>query len=159
MEIKIIEDKKQSLYAYKNDQLLFYSTIKFNWLRKNLVRIFDSNDQLVLELQISETPFGSAKFKILFQNKGLIKDVTEITKTNILFDGNKKIRKTSENLFSFNLKSSYFLEKSKIADVEGKFWTTTQKFYIDFDSEYEEFLNLVIIHILATRTGYNSNSV
>ncbi|MEG0851414.1 MAG: hypothetical protein RSF34_10920 [Flavobacterium sp.] len=159
MVIEIVENKKQSLFVYRNEELLFYSTIKFNWLRKNLIKIFDPTDELILELQSYETPFSSAKFEILFQNKNITKDITEITKTSLSFDQNKTIKRISEKYFSFNLKHSYFLDKIKLADMKGKFWSTTQKISLNLNMEHEEFINPIIIHILSTKTGYNSNSV
>ncbi|WP_431241583.1 hypothetical protein ACQ9BO_16265 [Flavobacterium sp. P21] len=159
MEIEIIENNKQSLFVYKNGELLFYSTIKFNFLRKNIIKIFDSNDELVLELKSYQTPFSSAKFEILFQNKDKTNDINEITEVYLTFDHNQTIRRIGENHFSFNLKSSYFINKIKIADIKLKFWTSTQKMSLNLNLEYEEFLDSIIFHILSTRTGYNSNSV
>ena len=100
MDIEFVENKKQSLYAYKDDELLFYSTIKFNWLRKNLVKIFDFNDDLILELLSYESPFGSAKYEILFQNKEKTKDIIEITGVYIS-DHNKILRRTKANYFFY----------------------------------------------------------
>ena len=159
MEIEIIEDYKQSLFVYKNGELLFYSTIKFSFLRKNIIKIFDSNDELVLELKSYETPFSLAKFEILFQNKDKTKNINEITKVYLTFDQNQTIRRIGENHFSFNLKSSYFINKIKLADIKLKFWTSTQKMSLNLNLEYEEFLDSIIFHVLSTRTGYNSNSV
>ncbi|MFG4002389.1 hypothetical protein [Flavobacterium aquidurense] len=158
MDIEFVENKKQSLYAYKDDELLFYSTIKFNWLRKNSVKIFDFNDDLILELLSYESPFGSAKYEILFQNKEKTKDIIEITGVYIS-DHNKILRRTTANYFSLNNSFSYFLEGNTIADVKEKFWSSSQKMSLKIDVEKGEFLNNIIIHILSTRTGYNSNSV
>ena len=157
MKIEIVENRKQSLFAYKNDELLFYSTIKFNWLKKNLVKIFDSNDDLILELQSYEPPFSSAKYKILFQNIEKTKDISEITEIDMFFNLNKSLRKTKGNYFSFNINFSYFSETIKIADIKQKFWSSTQKMYLEINDENIDFLNYIMIHILSTRTGYNSN--
>lgn len=158
MEVEIIENNKQSLFVYKNGELFFFSTIKFNFFKKNLVKIFDSNDELILELESYERPFSSAKFEILFQNKDKTKDINEITKVCLTFDQDKTIRRIGENHFSFNLKSSYFINKIKLADIRLKFWSTTQKMSLNLNLEGEEFLNSIIFHILSTRTGYNPNS-
>ncbi|MFH6996422.1 hypothetical protein ACHRVZ_00740 [Flavobacterium sp. FlaQc-57] len=157
MEIEIVENRKQSLFAYKNGELLFYSTIKFNWLKKNLVKIFDSNDDLILELQSYESPFSSAKYKILFQNKEKTKYISEITQTNIFFNQNKSLRKTRGNHFSFNTNFSYFADRTKVADIKQKFWSSLQKMFLQVHDEKIEFLDQIIIHILAIRTGFNSN--
>ncbi|KQX00624.1 hypothetical protein [Flavobacterium sp. Root420] len=157
MKIEIVENRKQSLFAYKNDELLFYSTIKFNWLKKNLVKIFDSNDDLILELQSYEPPFSSPKYKILFQDIEKTKDISEITEIDMFFNLNKSLRKTKGNYFSFNTNFSYFSETIKIADIKQKFWSSTQKMYLEINDENIDFLNYIMIHILSTRTGYNSN--
>lgn len=157
MTVEILEDKKQSLFAYKNNDLLFYSTIKFNWLKKNLVKIFDSNDNLILELQSHNPPFSSSKYKILFQNKEKTKDISEISEIKLFFNLNKSLRKTKGNYFSFNTNFSYFSETIKIADIKQKFWSSSQKLSLEINPENIDFLNHIIIHILSTRTGYNSN--
>ena len=95
----------------------------------------------------------------MFQNKNITKDITEITKTSLSFNQNRTIKRISEKYFSFNLKHSYFLDKIKLADMKGKFWSTTQKISLNLNMEHEEFINPIIIHILSTKTGYNSNSV
>ncbi|WP_417941595.1 hypothetical protein [Flavobacterium sp. RS13.1] len=157
MTVEILEDKKQSLFAYKNNDLLFYSTIKFNWLKKNLVKIFDSKDNLILELQSHNPPFSSSKYKILFQNKEKTKDISEISEIKLFFNLNKSLRKTKDNYFSFNTNFSYFSETIKIADIKQKFWSSSQKLSLEINPENIDFLNHIIIHILSTRTGYNSN--
>ncbi|CAA9201987.1 hypothetical protein [Flavobacterium collinsii] len=153
MTIEFTEDKKQSFFAYKNDELLFYSTIKFNWLRKNLVKIFNSNNDLILELQSYEPVFSSPKYKILFQNKQKTKDISEITELNLFFDINKKIRKTNENLFSFKTSFSYYSTTTKIADLKVKYWSS--KMSLQINDENIEFLDPIIIHLLSTYTGHN----
>jgi len=157
MTVEILEDKKQSLFAYKNNDLLFYSTIKFNWLKKNLIKIFDSNGNLILELQSHNPPFSSSKYKILFQNKERTKDIIEISEIKLFFSLNKSLRKTKGNYFSFNTNFSYFSETIKIADIKQKFWSSSQKLSLEINPENIDFLNHIIIHILSTRTGYNSN--
>ena len=157
MEIEIVENTKQSLFAYKNDDLLFYSTIKFNWLKKNLIKIFDCNDVLILELQSYNPPFSSAKYKILFQNIERTKNISEITEINMFFNLDKSLRKTKGNYFSFNTNFSYYSETVKIADVKQKFWSSLQKMHLEVNDENFDFLNYIIIHIISTRTGYNSN--
>lgn len=156
MEIEIVENRKQSLFVYKNDKLLFYSTIKFNWLRKNLVKIFDSSDDLILELQSYKPPFSSEKYIILFQNREKTKDISEITSISMFFNLNKNLRKTTDNYFSFNTSFSYFLDRIKIAHLKQKFWSSTQKISLQVDDENIEFLDQIIIHILSIHTGYNS---
>ncbi|MCD9573931.1 hypothetical protein [Flavobacterium soyae] len=156
MEIEIIEDKNQNLFVYKDGKLLFYSTIKFNWLRKNLIKIFDSNDDLILELQSYEPVFSSAKYEILFQDKDKIKDIIEINKSYIS-NQDTILRITPENIFSFNTDFSYFLDGIKVADIKHKFWSSSQKISVLFDNENIELLDQIIIHILSIHTGYNSN--
>lgn len=156
MEIKIIENKKQSLYVYKNDELLFYSTIKFNWTRKNLVKIFNSNDELIIEVQSYEPMFGSAKYKIIFQNKEEIKDcIIGITEDQIFFNDNKILNKQNSDFLSFNQNCLYFFNKIMIAKIEQKMWNSPQKIILNIDEKESNFLN-VIIHVLIVRTGYDS---
>lgn len=137
--------------------MLFYSTIKFNWFRKNLIKIFDSNDDLILELQSYEPVFSSGRYKILFQNKNKTKDIILIDKIYIS-NQNVMLRRTQENIFSFNTNFSYFLDEIKVADIKHKFWSSLQKIFVKIDNENIELLDQIIIHILSIRTGYNSNS-
>lgn len=158
MKIEIVEDKKQSLFAYKDEELLFYSTIKFNWLRRNLIKIFDCNDNLVLELKRTEPVFSSNKFKILFHNEVKLQGLVELNETFISFEKNKILKRKSNN-FLTNINFSYFYNDNKIADIKEILWTSLQKQYLEIENENVHFLDQIIIHILSIKTGYNSNSI
>lgn len=67
MEIKIEEGKNQSLYAYKNNELVFYSISKHNWF-KQVISIFDSEDKLVLEIK-SKISFFLISLKLYFMQQ------------------------------------------------------------------------------------------
>lgn len=82
MEIEILQDKKQSLYVYKNDELLFYSKIKFNFTNR-IVAIYNQNDILVLEVKYKMTLINNF-YKILFQNELVTENISEITNTRII---------------------------------------------------------------------------
>lgn len=99
MEVEIVENRKQSLFAYKNGELLFYSTIKFNWLKKNLVKIFDSKDNLLLELQSYDAPFRPLNLKVLSQNIDKTKNIIQISEYEIVFNENKKLMSQKQDCF------------------------------------------------------------
>ena len=156
MEIEIIEKKDQNLYVYQNSNLLFYSKLKWNYLKRNVITIFDENDEIVIEFQ-SYTLFFISKFKILKQVNNTINKITNISDDFISYGKNKNIEKEIDNYFSFNLNFSYFYKKRKIAEVKQKLYSFPQKILLKIDEKDIEFRNSVVIHILAIRTGYLSD--
>lgn len=156
-EIEIVENKKQCLFAYKNDNLLFYSTIDFKWTKKNLVKIFDKNDNLILEIQSYDAPFRSPKFKILSQKNLKGKNIREITTDFISFDNDKTLSRHRDDFFSLNQNYSHFFNQIKIAETKQKAWNSLQKINLNVDEKYLDFQDLIIIHDLVVRTGYNSD--
>nr|WP_294781324.1 hypothetical protein [uncultured Flavobacterium sp.] len=88
MEIEIVENKKQSLYVYENDELLFYSIIDFKWTKKNIVKVFDSKSDLMFEVESQKLPFRFQKIKILFQKTKKEKNINALNYNYILFNEN-----------------------------------------------------------------------
>ncbi|KRD10516.1 hypothetical protein ASE21_12530 [Flavobacterium sp. Root901] len=154
MKIEIIEDKKQSLFVYNNDELLFYSVIKFNWLRRNSIKIFDGNDNLIIELKTYESPFRSSKYKIQFQDE----NIQIITEDYISVDENIILKNNRSTFLSFNQNCFYTYGENKVAETKQKLWNSPQKIILNIDEKYLSFLKFIVIHILSTKTGSNSNS-
>lgn len=155
MEINIVEKNNLDLYAYNDENLLFYSRFKHFYLKKNVVRIYNQNDELILELKNYQILF-LIKYKIVFQERKITKNITEIKDEEIRFDYDKIIEKRT-NLFTLNQNASYFSSDIEIAKLKQKMWNFPQKMQITFDDNKLEFLNIFIIHILATRTGLSSD--
>ncbi|MTH16736.1 hypothetical protein [Flavobacterium sp. LC2016-01] len=154
MKIEIVENREQSLFVYNDDELLFHSTIKFNWLRKNLVKIFDSSDKLIFELQCYEAPFKTSKYKILFQDF----NIKEITEEYICFDEDKTLTNQKSDFLSFNQNCFYTYKENKVAETKQKLWNSPQKIILNINEKDMNLLKFIIIHVLSTKTGYNSNS-
>lgn len=154
MEFEIIETKNQTLYVYQNDDLMFYSKLKWNWLKRDVITIFDENDEIVIEFQ-SFAVFFMSKFKVLKQNNKITNKISKISDSHLSYGKDKKIERQIDNYFSFNLNFSYFCNKRKIAEVKQKLYSFPQKILINIDVKNIEFRNAVLIHILAIRTGYS----
>ena len=154
--IEIIEKKDQNLYVYQNENLLFYSKLKWNWLKRNVVTIFDEKNDLVIEFQ-SYTSFFITKFKILKQDNDKTYKISKINDAYINYGKNINLKKETDNHFSFNLNFSYFYKKRKVAEVKQKLYSFPQKIHINIEEKNIEFRNLVIVHIFAIRTGYSSD--
>ncbi|MBS7230627.1 hypothetical protein KHA90_06295 [Flavobacterium psychroterrae] len=156
MEIEIVENKKQSLYAYKNNELLFYSTGKFNWY-KTIIKVYNYNDDLVLNLE-SKVIFINNSYKILFQNENLLNNILGITDSHLFFDKNKSLKKNyNDRLFSINWNYHYTSEETKIAEVTQNLWKSPRKISLNINDENLDFLDSIIIHILAVQTGNSDN--
>lgn len=155
MEIEIVENKKQSLYVYRNDELLYYSTVEFNWY-KTIIKIFDHNNDLVLDLE-NRVIFINNYYKILFQKENLLNDISDITDDHILFNKNKKLKKKYNNRFiSMNWNYHYTFEETRIAEVTQNLWKSPRRILLNMNDENLDFLHSIIFHILAVQTG-NSN--
>jgi hypothetical protein len=155
MELIIVEKNNRDLYVYEDKMLLFYSTFKYFWLKRNVVKIYDSKNDLILELQNYQILFF-VKYKIIFQNRQITKNITKINDREIFFDYDKTISRQT-NLFLLNQNATYSLGEVEIAKSKQKMWNFPQKMQITFIDAKLEFLGVFIIHILATRTGLSSD--
>src|SRR5271167_2899867 len=101
MDIEIIEKNNKRVFVYKEGELLFYSIIKFNWINR-ILKIYNSNNDLIIELQIGGF-FMESTFAILFQNDNLLHNITAISESQIYFDENRSLKKRYNNrIISFN---------------------------------------------------------
>jgi hypothetical protein len=157
MEIEIVEDKKQSLYVYENDKLLFYSTIDFKWTGNNIIKIFDSKDDLNLEIEDYNGFLWSQKFKISFQKTREERNINDFTYDYISFDENENLKRQKEDFFALNQNCFYSLKGTKIAQTKQKMWNSPQKIILEINDKYLDLKDLIIIHILVIRTGFNSS--
>lgn len=155
MEIEILQDKRQSLYVYKSDELLFYSKVKFSWVNR-ITAIYDHNDILLLEMNYKMT-FLNTYYKILFQNELVKEHVLEITNTRIVFDYDKRLYIKQDYFFNITGNFSYYFKEVRAAQLKQKNWVSKPKMLLIVNDENLEFLNPIIFHILAIRAGYNSD--
>ncbi|SNR92796.1 hypothetical protein [Flavobacterium sp. ov086] len=155
MEIEIVQDKKQSLYVYRDDELLFYSKVKFNWTNR-IITIYNDNNILLLEVKYKMSFFNSY-YNILFQNELFTKNISEITDTRIIFGFGKRLYIKQDYFISLDGNFSYYFKETKISQVKQKTWVSKPKMLLNINDENLEFLHPVILHILAIRAGYNSD--
>lgn len=148
MQIKVIEKQNQSLVAYKDGELLFYSTIKFNWFNR-VIKIYNPHDILVLELK-----YDGFSYEILHQNKFMTKLISEINNKTVVFNSDKRLYVKSRYFFSINQDFNYFFKKNKIAQVEQKSTNFINTFLLGINDEYLEFEDQLIFHVLAIKTGF-----
>lgn len=155
MELEIVQDKKQGLYVYKNDELLFYSKVKFNWTN-TIITIYDRNDILVLEVKYKMT-FIKTYYKILFQNELVTESISEITDTRIIFGIDKRLYTKQDYFIAISGNFSYYFKEFRVSQLKQKNWVSKPKILLSINDENLEFLNPVILHLLAIRAGYSSD--
>ncbi|MCD0469792.1 hypothetical protein [Flavobacterium sp. JAS] len=155
MEIEIVQDKKQSLYVYRDDELLFYSKVKFNWTNR-IITIYNDNNILLLEVKYKMSFFNSY-YNILFQNELFTKNISEITDTRIIFGFGKRLYIKQDYFISLDGNFSHYFKETKISQLKQKTWVSKPKMSLNINDENLEFLHPVILHILAIRAGYNSD--
>ncbi|MHC0441852.1 hypothetical protein [Flavobacterium sp. 3-210] len=149
MEIEIIEKQEQCLFVYEEDELLFYSTVKFNWFSR-IIKIYNPFDVLVLELK-----FDNFSYQVLHQNKFMTKDVYKIDEKALFFNKDKRLYIKSKWFITFNHNFNYFFKGNKIADVKQNIWSLITKYQLNINNESLEFRNQLIFHVLAIKTGYS----
>ncbi len=155
MEIEIVQDKKQNLHVYRNDELLFYSKVKSNWSNR-IIAIYDNNDILLLEVKYKMT-FIKTSYKILFQNELITENISEITNTRIIFDCDKRLYLKQDYFIAISGNFSYYFKGIRVSRLKQKNWVSKPKMLLTINDENLQFLNPVIFHILAIRAGYNSD--
>ncbi|KAF2330754.1 hypothetical protein [Flavobacterium nitrogenifigens] len=155
MEIEILQDKKRSLYVYKNNELLFYSKVKSNWTNR-VTEIYNHDDILLLEVKYKMTLIKSS-YKILFQNELVKEEIVEITDTRIVFDTDKRLYTKQDYFIAIDGNFSYYFKETRISQLKQKSWVSNPKIFLSINDENLEFLNLVLFHILATEAGYSSD--
>lgn len=148
MKVEIIQKNKQSLFAYNDGNLLFYSIIKPNWTDR-IVSIYNSNNDLLLELNCRSF-FIKSFYKILFQNQSLISFV-KINGRSIIFDHNKYLTIKPKYYISFNY--NYYFGEFKIAEIKKKILSFSSKMILDIKDDKLEFLDQIVIHVLSIETG------
>ena len=149
MEIEIVEKQNQSLVAYKDGELLFYSTIKSNWFSK-IVKIYNPFDVLALELKVD-----AFDFEILHQNKFMTKLISSIDTDAIIFSDDKRLYIKSTHFITINNNFNYFFEATKIAQVKQKIISFSTKFLLTINDENIEFIDQIIFHVLSIKTGFS----
>ncbi|MXO04238.1 hypothetical protein [Flavobacterium sp. HBTb2-11-1] len=155
MEIEILQDKKRSLYVYKNNELSFYSKVKFNWANR-ITKIYNHDNILLLEVEYKMTLINS-HYKILFQNELVKENIVEITDTRIVFDTNERLYTKQGYFIAINGNFSYYFKEIRVSQLKQKNWVSNPKILLNINDENLEFLNLIIFHILATGAGYSSD--
>ncbi|MFB3386931.1 hypothetical protein [Flavobacterium sp. LAR06] len=155
MEIEILRDKKESLYVYKNEELLFYSKVKFNW-NNRIIMIYNHNDILLLEVKYKMT-FVKTYYKILYQNELVTENISEITNTRIIYNFGKRLYIKQDYFIALDGNFSYYFKEVRVSQLKQKNWVSKPKISLNIDDENLEFLNPVILHFLAIRAGYNSD--
>lgn len=155
MVIEIVQDKKQNLYVYKNEELLFYSKVKFNWSNR-IIAIYDNKDILILEVKYKMT-FIKTYYKILFQNELITENISEITNTRIIYDYGKRLYIKQDYFISLDGNFSYYFKEFRVSQLKQKIWVSKPKMLLTVNDESLQFLNPVIFHILAIRAGCNSD--
>lgn len=154
MEIEVIYDKG-GLCAYKNDELLFYSTSSATNMNlfQRTIKVFNHDDNLVLELKMIDLIFKN-NYKILFQNNDLIDHITKIDYGDIYFDENKSLKKRYNNrIISLNWNYYYMYEHIKIAQVKHNLKYYPCKMVVNIEDQNLGFLNQILIHVLSMRTA------
>ena len=152
MEIEIIEKQNQSLFAYKENALLFYSKVNSNIINK-IIKVFNKDDNLVLELKITDLVFKN-NYKIIFQNNELIDHITRINYRDIYFDDSKSFTKRYNNrIISFSWNYYYSYKQIKIAQVKHNTKYYPCKMLVNINDENLGFLNQILVHILSVRTA------
>jgi len=150
MEIEIVEKQNQSLVAYKDGVLLFYSTFKSNWFSR-IIKIYNPYDVLVLELK--DDAFF---YEILHQNKFMTKHISKISKEAVIFSNGKRLFTKSAYFITINNNNfNYFFEGSKIAQVKQKIISFSTKFLLTVNDENFEFTDQIIFHVLSIKAGFS----
>lgn len=149
MEIEIV-DLDRGLRAFKDNSLLFYSTVKINIFNR-IIKVFNYDDILVLELKVTDIIL-KINYKILFQNNDLINHIARIGYNSIFLDEDKSLKKRFNNrIISFNWNYSYFYNNVRIAQVKHN----TKKYpcimVLDIEEKNLNFRDQILIHILSTR--------
>ncbi|MCM0667190.1 hypothetical protein [Flavobacterium tyrosinilyticum] len=153
MEIEIIEKQNQSLFVYKEGGLLFYSTVKFNWISR-IIKIYNPYDVLALELKYGSF-FQKSTYLILHQNKFMTKLISDIDSKILIFDNNKRLLTKSAHFFSLSHNFNYFFEGKIIAQVKQNIFSIQTKYLLNVNDENLELLDQIIFHLLSIKTGYS----
>lgn len=147
MEIEIIEKQNQSLVAYKDGELLFYSTLKSNWFSR-VIKIYNPHDVLVLELK-----YDGFFYEILHQNKFMTKLISKISNDAVIFNNDQRVFIKTKYYISINHNFNYFFKDNKITEVKQNIWSFPTKYILNLNDQNIEFLDQIIFHVLSIKTG------
>ncbi|MDW8848754.1 hypothetical protein SD960_01520 [Flavobacterium sp. MMLR14_040] len=147
MIIEIV-GKNQSLVAYNEGELLFYSTIESNWFSR-IIKIYNPYDVVALELKVD-----AFSYEILHQNKFMTKLISRINNEYMIFDNDKRLDIKSTYFIALNNNCNYFFEGIKTAHLKQKIMSFSTKFLLTINDENLEFLDQIIFHVLSIKTGF-----
>lgn len=149
MELKVIASINKDLEIFKNDEKIFYSTIKYLWLRK-IIEVFNAKDEKLIEIKYAG--FFTETYKIISQSDILNLKIKSINDSEILLNDNSKIQK-SRYSFGFKSRSAYMHKGEKIATSEENYWFWKRKFVIKIETIDSELLNILAMVILIYENG------
>ena len=152
MEFKIIEQKNRGLNIYKNENIIFYSKIKRNWLNTSLIEIFDNCGNKIIELK--RTGLFTDKIKIINQNVELSENISEIKTLKICYGKNIQI-KSSITIFPFLNPKNFYLNNIQIATLNEKF-KSKKEFILSIEEKNIEYLNPILFYVLAINTNFEN---
>jgi len=152
VEFKIIEQKNRGLNIYKNENIVFYSKIKRNWLNTSLIEIFDNCENKIIELK--RTGLFTDKIKIINQNVELSENISEIKTLKICYGKNIQI-KSSITIFPFLNPKNFYLNNIQIATLNEKF-KSKKEFILSIEEKNIEYLNPILFYVLAINTNFEN---
>jgi hypothetical protein len=152
VEFKIIEQKNRGLNIYKNENIIFYSKIKRNWLNTSLIEIFDNCGNKIIELK--RTGLFTDKIKIINQNVELSENISEIKTLKICYGKNIQI-KSSITIFPFLNPKNFYLNNIQIATLNEKF-KSKREFILSIEEKNIEYLNPILFYVLAINTNFEN---
>ena len=101
--------------------------------------------------------FIKTYYKILYQNELVTENISEITNTRIIYNFGKRLYIKQDYFIALDGNFSYYFKEIRVSQLKQKNWVSKPKISLNIDDENLEFLNPVILHILAIRAGYNSD--
>jgi hypothetical protein len=152
VEFKIIEQKNRGLNIYKNENIIFYSTIKRNWLNTNLIEIFDNSGNKIIELK--RTGLFTDRITIINQNIELSGNISEIKTLKICYGENIQI-KSSITIFPFLNPKKFYSNNIQIGTLKEKF-KSKKEFILYIEERNIEYLNPILFYILAINTSFEN---
>ena len=148
------------LNIYRSTDLKLYSTLQKSWFSGCLISIFNSKNELLLE--IKESGIFALKYKINYQNTSILKrkfSIKELlpAKTELTFENNDIIRFTHKWIPILNPYSKITFNEKNIGKVKMKSISLKRNYEIELIQTQNEIELYTLILFLCAESNANSD--
>jgi hypothetical protein len=153
IELKINGGFNNGLKVYSENDVILFSDVNKKWFKPNLINIYDGQKSLIISIKHISQIFKT-EFKIIDQTFDIKNIIQTLKKGTIeLINGEIIEFKKSRTSLITNPYLKIFYRDIEIGILNNKKIGFELNYDLSIKNEYENYLNYVLIYILATESN------